>query len=181
VTVALSRRVDARRKEGKAMLKEGTYRGIAREFRFGKAATGTFGVVVAFELTRGEHAGEVHVWRAYFTEDSEARTLAGLQAAGYDGSPPLMSLRGLGSVECMLVVKMEQATEGKNAGKFFPRIAWVNALPSVDAFVKTPMTPEEIAHLGERMGIVGANGASRTSSVPPIDDAPMMDESGAPF
>lgn len=83
-------------------------------------------VQVSFELTAGDQKGRRLLWRGYLTEDAAARTIESLRLMGWRGSRLDDGLPGLHTNEVELVVEHEESQ--KEAGKFWPKVAFVNRL-----------------------------------------------------
>lgn len=148
------------------MIPKGSYQAVAKEFVFGRAGTGAEQIVVSFEIASGDLAGQRIAWRGYFTEKTEERTLESLEAAGWDGNPPLASLGGLGSKACVIVIDHEEGQDGKT----YAKVQWVNTLGG-GLSVKEKLQTAEIANLEGRLkGLMLERRGKRQA--PPPNGAP---------
>jgi hypothetical protein len=98
----------------------GTFKARAKEWGLGHSKNGKEQVAVLFEITQGEHAGQVITWFGFFTEQTTERTLDSLRHCGWDGND-FVSLAGLDANEVELVIN-EETYEGKTHS----RVQWVN-------------------------------------------------------
>jgi hypothetical protein len=127
--------------------------------------------VIPVEITEGEHAGKWLNWFGTVTEKTRERVLQSLRYMGWSGDD-VDDLEGLGSRECEIVVEMEVQEQGKNAGKRFPRVKWINRLGGGSRIVvEKPMSDAERRKFAASM----KPHARRVAALPPP-----ADESGPP-
>lgn len=154
-------------------------RGRAVSGEWGKTGGGKPQVVILFEITDGgpvpENRGETISWFGFFTDKTEETTMKGLRAAGVRGEDVTL-LEGLGEVECELVLENETKSEGKYAGKTFPRVRWVNPLDKSGGKVKlaAPLSEAERRKLAAKLK-PAAKKASEVKRDEPTTRAPADD------
>jgi len=110
------------------MIPEGKYNAHAIQWDFGFAGEkNTRQVCVQFEILEGEFAGHCINWYGYFTDKSKDRTMQSLRYCGWSNDD-IMSMEGMGRYIVQLDIGHEEKTEGKNQGKIFPKVKFVNRL-----------------------------------------------------
>jgi hypothetical protein len=108
-------------------IEDGTYTAVARQWEFGLTKGGADQVAVQFEIVEGPYKGYTLTWYGYFTDKTTKRTMESLRYCGWR-SDDISTLEGMGSLLVQIVVAQEEQTEGKNAGKTYPKVRWVNQL-----------------------------------------------------
>src|SRR5262249_27702083 len=103
-------------------------RAINAEFGTSKKKSTSF-VLVNFEITQGEHAGEILSWNGYFTTNTEERTIESLRYCGceFPGND-ITDLTGIHRSEVQIVVEHEEYQTDSGETKTAAKVAWVNSL-----------------------------------------------------
>lgn len=111
------------------MIQAGTYIAHATQWELGLTKEGREQICVQFEILEGDYAGYTLNWFGYFTDKTTERTIQSLRYCGWKGDDlQNLDADGMGTLQVQIVVEMEEATEGKSAGKTFPKVRWVNRL-----------------------------------------------------
>jgi hypothetical protein len=126
------------------MIGNGKYKARATTGALGKADTGSYQVLVDFEITDGDHKGSHLAWFGYFTEKTQDRTIESLRHCGWVGDD-LDNLTGINTNEVQIVVELEE-----HDGKTRPKIQWVNALGS-GMKLKNPLSVADAKSFAQRM------------------------------
>lgn len=104
------------------MIQEGIYTARAASFEFGKTPEkGTGFVRVLFRISGPTHQGQTVEFTGWLTDRAIDRTLESLVAAGFEIGTPLRELRGIGRVDCSIVVEHESV-----GARTYSRVRWVN-------------------------------------------------------
>lgn len=110
------------------MIPEGKYNAHAIQWDFGYAGKdNTRQVCVQFEILEGDFAGQCFNWYGFFTEKTKERTIQSLRYCGWKNDD-IMNMEGMGTLIVQLDIAHEEQKEGKNQGKTFPKVRWVNRL-----------------------------------------------------
>jgi len=116
---------------------EGNHLAVAKQWNWGLTKEGKQQVCVEFEIIEGPDLGKRISWFGYFTEKTMRRTLEALRYCGWRNDD-IMDMEGMGDLQVSIVVEYEERTEGKNAGKSFPKVQWVNQ-PNTGVRLERPM------------------------------------------
>ena len=103
----------------------GKYKARATAAGLSKAKTGTWQVIVTFQIADSD---ETINWYGYFTPRAMDRTIESIMICGYKGADPFVdfaegNLEGLGSKDVELVIEDELDQDGTPR----TRVRWVNA------------------------------------------------------
>lgn len=142
----------------------GKFRARAQRGEFGYTEKGNEQVMVIFELTDPELAGETVPWWGYFTERTAERTMQSLRFCGWKGDD-VTTLDGLTDNE--VEVEIEHNTY---KGKTNARVAWVNRVGG-GLQLKTPMAEAQRKAFAQKMKALAVKTRKEAEAAP----APAVD------
>jgi hypothetical protein len=143
------------------MVEPGTHTARATQWEFALTKGGAEQIIVQFEVMDGPSQGQCINWYGHFTDKTTNRTLEALRYCGWK-SNDIDKLDGMGDYLVQIVVELELQEEGKNAGKEFPKVRWVNRLGGGG-----PIKVERPLDAGQRK-MFAARMRLHASQVPPM-------------
>ena len=142
---------------------EGNFIAKGIGYEFGLTRDAKPQVLVNCEIIEGTYAGQTLPWFGYFSQDTEMRTLEALRYLGWQ-SDDLADMRGFGKTTVQIVVEHEKQMQGKNAGKTFARVRWINRPGAGGIKLAKPMDAADLRRFGAKM-----RGLAKSVPVVPLE------------
>lgn len=176
------------------LIPNGTYRARATKGLLTSTKEGKPQLAVDFVITQsGECEGRHVVWRGFFTEKTQIRTIESLEHCGWTGTD-ITDLTGIDANEVELVIEHEDYTNEEGVTSTQAKVRWVNAIGGISkmepmaegaakAFAAT-LKGHILGHRAAKNAKGGARNGGKSggsSGGPPVDDAPMPDDPSIPF
>lgn len=164
------------------LIPAGRYRAVSVPFiteggsesvQFGTTKTGTDQVLVNFEITQGEQAGQRAPWFGFFTDKTTKRTLQSLRAIGFKGDDLAAIVSQDLGYEVDITIE-HNTYEGKTSHRvgFVGGGGGASLANQMDPKARTRFSAQMKRFLGDAPEVSGKPADRQSPAAPPADDMP---------